>query len=104
MRRGLLVLGLLAALAAAAIGGAIAVQDGGAAAKATTSYSTVGSYIVVFKNSVANAAAATDALEQSHSFKARYRYGAALKGFAATLSAGQLAALKADPNVALRCE
>jgi subtilisin family serine protease len=80
--------------------GATVAQDGGAAAaKATTSYSTVGSYIVVLKDAVGDAAAATDSLEQKQHFKARYRYDTALKGFAATLSDDQLAAVKADPNV-----
>src|SRR2546423_4484423 len=100
MRRGLLVLCFIAALIAAVAGATVAAQDGGAAAaKATTSYSTTNSYIVVLKDAVANAAAATDSLEQKQHFKARYRYDTVLKGFAATLSDAQLAALKADPSV-----
>ena len=100
MRRGLLALGFVAALTAAVLGGAVAQNGGAAAAKVTTSYSTAGSYIVVFKDSVGDAAAATDSLEQKRHFKARYRYTSVLKGFAATLSDDQLAALKADPEVA----
>jgi subtilisin family serine protease len=99
MRRGLLALASLAALTAAVVAGSTAVV-GGAASKVTTTYSTDGSYIVVYKDQVPNAALATASLETKHHFKARYTYDTALKGFAATLTPDQLAAAKADPNVA----
>lgn len=57
------------------------------------------SYIVVFKDGV-SADAKTDALERAGGFASDMRYGAALKGFAARLSAQQLARISADADVA----
>lgn len=65
-----------------------------AAAQGTTSY------IVVYRNSVGNAGAVTDRLERAHGFASDFRYSAALRGFAARLTAAQAALLRADPNVA----
>jgi subtilisin len=59
-----------------------------------------GQYIVVFKGSVRDANRATDDQERAHGFRARYRYGRALKGFTARLSAAQVERLQADPQVA----
>jgi len=57
-------------------------------------------YIVVYQPSVADIEAKTDRVERSRGFKTQKRYRRALKGFAATLSAAQVAALRSDPEVA----
>src|SRR5581483_8739548 len=54
----------------------------------------------VYRN-VGDASAKTDSLERRGRFLAQFRYGRALKGFAATLSSAQLAQVEADPGVAL---
>jgi subtilisin family serine protease len=63
-----------------------------------------GQYIVVFNDAVADADAATDDLVRAHGLGLLHKYGAALKGFAATIPAVQLATLKADPRVAFVSE
>ena len=60
-----------------------------------------GRYIVVYRSSVDAPAEKTDKLERAKGFKSSLRYGRALKGFAAKLSARQVERLKADPEVAL---
>lgn len=59
-----------------------------------------GSYIVVYRDAVEQPGAKTRRLERAHGFAARFRYGQALKGFAARLNERQLAALRGDPAVA----
>jgi subtilisin family serine protease len=59
-----------------------------------------GRYIVVFDGATAASGRATDRLEREHGFTSRLRYGRALKGFAARLTAGQVRALHADSRVA----
>jgi subtilisin len=55
-------------------------------------------YIVVYDAGV-NADAATDALERAQGFQAKFRYGTALKGFAAHLNAAQAAGISRNPTV-----
>lgn len=59
-----------------------------------------GDYIVVFHADVVNPLAKADEKIARHGGKAKFRYDAAIKGFAATLSAGAVAALQADADVA----
>jgi subtilisin family serine protease len=59
-----------------------------------------GDYIVVFKDDVANPLSKADEKIARHAAKAKFRYSATLKGFAATLSPGAVAALQSDPDVA----
>jgi subtilisin len=59
-----------------------------------------GRYIVVFDDSVPSVNRETDSQERRRGFKARFRYGHAMKGFAATLTPQQVQQLKADPAVA----
>lgn len=56
-------------------------------------------YVVVFRDSVMDSGATTSALAKGLSFAPTFRYGSALKGFAARLTARQLAEVQADPNV-----
>ncbi|HJW49150.1 MAG TPA: S8 family serine peptidase, partial [Candidatus Limnocylindria bacterium] len=55
-------------------------------------------FIVVFKDRV-DARAKTDDVERRLRFTSDFRYTAALRGFAAHLTAAQLAVLRADPDV-----
>jgi subtilisin len=57
-------------------------------------------HIVVFKDSVGKPAAAAAALGQQLGFKVERVYSHAIKGFAAAVPAGRLAALRNDPRVA----
>lgn len=57
-------------------------------------------YVVVYKKMVSNADAQTSTLQSRLGFASSFRYGSALKGFAANLTAGQLRALNNDPAVA----
>lgn len=56
-------------------------------------------YIVVYKASVADSSSATDRRAAKQGFIAKFKYGSALKGFAATLTAAQASRLAADANV-----
>ncbi len=58
------------------------------------------SYIVVFKDEVADVDGEVDQIGQRFSIKANYRYKHAIKGFAAKLPAAVVDQLRADPNVA----
>jgi subtilisin len=89
-------LGLVAVLAGGifallAGSGAVSISRGGSALPA-------GSYIVVYKSGV-NAAAVTQQAVSALGVTPTYRYGAALGGFAAHLTADQAAALQKNPNV-----
>src|SRR5688572_29817044 len=57
-----------------------------------------GAYIVVLKDAVDVDGATTD-LEKKHGFTASHRYGVAIKGFSAKLSAKHVASLKQDSRV-----
>lgn len=57
-------------------------------------------YIVVFKDTVADAEGKAQALAAQHGFALQRTYGHALKGFAAVIPAPRLAGLQADPDVA----
>ena len=57
-------------------------------------------YVVVYKDSVLDAAALTDTLQTTLGFTARRRYSSSLRGFSADLTTAQLTSLKADVNVA----
>ena len=59
-----------------------------------------GDYIVVFKDDVVDPLTAADVKVRRHGGKKKFAYDKALKGFAATLSPGAVAALQADPDVA----
>jgi len=59
-----------------------------------------GDYIVVFKDGVSDALAKADEKIRRHAGRGKYTYADAIKGFAATLSPGAVAALQADPDVA----
>jgi subtilisin len=89
------VVALLAAGAVLVAGG-----DDAAAEPPRSVERITGSYIVVYEPSAARPGEKTDRLEKSKGFRSRYRYGRALKGFAARLSAKQVQELRADPDVA----
>ncbi len=75
---------------------------GSAAARTETSASTGvvhGQYIVVFKDAVTNPAEAASNMARQHGLGLLYTYGYAIKGYAATIPAARLAAVKADPRV-----
>jgi subtilisin family serine protease len=57
-------------------------------------------YVVVYKSAVSNADGQTSTLQSKVGFTPAFRYSSALKGFAATLSPGQLNAVSSDPAVA----
>lgn len=61
---------------------------------------TRGSYIVVLKEGIADAAAAGDGLAAQYGLGPTQVYRHVLKGFAATVPEGRLEALKRDPRVA----
>jgi len=58
-----------------------------------------GSYIVVFKQDVANVDSVANEQGKQQGFRPDFVYGHALKGYAAKLSAGALARIKLDPRV-----
>jgi len=59
-----------------------------------------GSYIVVFKDAVADVDNEVNDIAQKHAVKANYTYKYALKGFAGKLTAAQLEALQNDSRIA----
>lgn len=56
-------------------------------------------YVAVYANSVTDPGAATSRRERRDGFTSRFRYSHALKGFAANLTAAQVARLEADPAI-----
>nr|MDQ3933955.1 S8 family serine peptidase [Actinomycetota bacterium] len=58
-----------------------------------------GRYIVVFDRDVPSVDRETDALERRRGFRSRLRFRRAIEGFSARLSAEQVRALRADPDV-----
>lgn len=70
-----------------------------AAAAASPAIPPSGNYIVVYRDGV-EAEAQTAALERALGFQSRFRYEAAIKGFAAGLAPEQVTRLQADPAVA----
>jgi subtilisin len=90
----------MAILAAAvfALAAALAGFGGATAHQAKAAPPSSSSYIVVLNDGV-NADAVTTSLERNLGFKSQFRYGTALKGFAAHLNAQQLQKLQADPQV-----
>jgi subtilisin len=59
-----------------------------------------GRYIVVYRGSVSSVNRETDQRERRDGFRSRLRYSHAVKGFAASLSPGQVGKLRSDPEVA----
>ncbi|MBW3650219.1 MAG: S8 family serine peptidase, partial [Actinobacteria bacterium] len=104
MLRRVTVLGLALALVAAvpavvsAAPGERSKQAPGQVRQAET---VPGRYIVVFRPSVINPGATTEALERGRGFRAEHRYSRALKGFTARLSDAQVAALQHHPDIEL---
>jgi subtilisin family serine protease len=88
------------AFAAAIFATAAAAAAALPAAAGAAPTSANGRYIVLYKSSVSSVNQATDARERRDGFSSRFRYGHALKGFAATLTAGQVRSLEADSSVA----
>ena len=96
MKRRLAVLGVAGAFVALSVStGAGTIASGSGMA----SGSAAAGYIVVFKDGV-ETDAKTLALERAMGFVARFRYHAALHGFAAQLNATQLSRISQDPAVA----
>ena len=88
MHRSILVL-VVALLAAAAL----------APAAAGAARSAEGRYIVVLKQSAGDPAAVADSHGKRHGAKRQRVFRTALKGYAAKIPAGEVAALRADPRV-----
>src|SRR4051794_29535534 len=59
-----------------------------------------GRWIVTYERSAGSVDAETNARERAEGFDATHRFRRAVRGFAARLSAGQVAELRADPEVA----
>jgi subtilisin family serine protease len=57
-------------------------------------------YVVVYKSAVSNVDGQTSTLQSKLGFTPAFRYSSALKGFAATLTSGQLNAVSNNPAVA----
>ncbi|WP_257449369.1 protease inhibitor I9 family protein [Archangium lipolyticum] len=58
------------------------------------------SYLVIFEEDVPDSLALTQELESRHGFTATHRYKTAVKGFAATLPADTVSALRCEAGVA----
>ena len=87
----------LRAAGAALLGAALVLSAPGVAgAKAQGA----GKYVVLYEKSVPSVTRETDGLERTKGFRSERRFAHAVKGFAARLSAQQVSALKADPQVA----
>lgn len=72
----------------------------GAAAKAAPASGAIpGQYIVVFKDTVSNPGDAASDMARKHGLGLLYIYSYAIKGYAATIPAARLDAVKADPRV-----
>src|SRR5687767_7986267 len=71
-----------------------------AAKKPRQAERAAGSWIVTYRDAVADPAAKTARLERGKGFRSRHEYRRALKGFSARLSAAQVRELRADPDVA----
>jgi subtilisin len=57
-------------------------------------------YVVVYKSAVSNVDSQTSSLQSKLGFTPAFRYSSALRGFAASLTPGQLNAVSSDPAVA----
>lgn len=57
-------------------------------------------YVVVYKHTLSSVDATTDGLQRGLGFESSFRYASALKGFAASLNAKQLDAIRSNPQVA----
>jgi subtilisin len=86
----------LAALALALV----AAPGAGAREKPAAPPSGAGSWIVTYERSAGTVDSETTARERDRGFHARLRFRRAVRGFAARLTAAQVAALRADPEVA----
>jgi subtilisin len=87
-------------VAAAVVAGALAAPSVAAGAEPRASDIVEGQYIVVYERSTTAPAEKTRRLEHAEGFRSRLRYGRAVKGFAARLSARQVKDLRSDPAVA----
>jgi subtilisin family serine protease len=86
-RSGLLLAAMLCAAAVAAVSASAAVA-------------ATAPYVVAYGTATADPDAATTGLEQRGGFKSKFRYKAAVEGFAATLSDAQLKVVQSSPDVA----
>ncbi|MBA2342037.1 MAG: protease inhibitor I9 family protein, partial [Thermoleophilaceae bacterium] len=94
---------LVALTAAIAVGAAVAAAgpaNADARPRAERAERVPGSYIVLYRRSLAAPGETTERLEREQRFRTKLRYGRALKGFAAKLSPGQVEQLREDPAVA----
>ncbi|HEX2221088.1 MAG TPA: S8 family serine peptidase, partial [Candidatus Limnocylindria bacterium] len=99
MRRTIRILVLALVAAVPALAGAGVVQAAPPADRVPRDIP--GKYLVIYRDGVTDAAQKTERLERARGFRSEQRYGRAVKGFAARLSAAQLSALRSDPDVAL---
>ena len=91
-------LALLASCAASLIVASIASADAGESRAPDV---IEGRYIVLYEPSTPTPARKTERVERSKGFRARLRYGSAVKGFAARLSPAQARQLRSEAGVAL---
>lgn len=92
---------LLAAVSAAGALLSAAPVPASAQSTARPAPATPDRFIVVYRGSVASVQQETQERERRHGFRSRFRYGKALKGFAAKLTPAQVRKLEADPEVEL---